>query len=442
MSSPSLLGLPVALARENAFESLPRLESHFTGPPRAPKSRVYRVSMATTYNLDQISDDTLLTSLKRLTGTANELTAQVLAHLAEVEARGLHRNMACASLYTYCVYELRMSEDEAQRRCRAARICRRFPLLFDMLSDASIHLTGILLLAPHLTDENQQELCARARYRSKREIEKLVAEIAPRDDVPARIEPLNVAGRAPGDHATMMAALCGPVRYLPAGNGRGEAPVGALAELELAHEVKRAPEPALPRAEPPMTPALHYKVQFTADQRYMALLEEARDLLAHQNPTRDFVEVQRRALELLVAQLRQRKHASRAGAAANEQSDAPRSGEAAPSSNMAEYIAASDPRTRRARRPTAAVARAVWHRDEGRCTFIDQRDQRCRETSMLEYHHELAHALGGPATSDNLHLRCRSHNVLAAEQDFGRVFVQLRMCPDPSRSSRGDAPAR
>ncbi|MET0410159.1 MAG: hypothetical protein ABW217_02635 [Polyangiaceae bacterium] len=400
--------------------------------------------MATTYDLDQLSDDVLLTSIKRLTGTANELTAQLLAHLAEVEARGIHRNMACASLYTYCVYELRMSEDEAQRRCRAARVCRQFPQLFDMLSDASIHLTGILLLAPHLTDENQQELCARARYRSKREIEKLVAEIAPRDDVPARIEPLNVARRAPGDHATMMAALCGPIRNLPAGNGRGEAPLGALAELELAPEVKRAPEPPLPLAEPPMTPALHYKVQFTADQAYMALLEEARDLLAHQNPTRDFVEVQRRALELLVAQLRKRKHAARAGAAteATAQSDEPSAKETAPPSNNDEGSVAPDPRTRRARRPTTAVARAVWRRDEGRCTFIDQRGQRCRETAMLEYHHELAHALGGPATSDNLHLRCRPHNVLAAEQDFGRTFIRQTIRPDSGRPSRGDAPAR
>jgi hypothetical protein len=121
-----------------------------------------------TYALDQIADDVLLTSLKRLTGTSNELTAQLLAHLAEVEARGIHRNMACASLYTYCVYELRMSEDEAQRRCRAARVCRQFPLLFDMLSDASIHLTGILLLAPHLTDALPSSQRARggARFRA------------------------------------------------------------------------------------------------------------------------------------------------------------------------------------------------------------------------------------------------------------------------------------
>ena len=88
-----------------------------------------------------------------------------------------------------------MSEDEAQRRCRAARLCRQFPVLYDMLADASIHLTGILLLGPHLTDDNHRDLLARARYRTKREIEKLIAAIAPRADVPARIEPLHVTPR-------------------------------------------------------------------------------------------------------------------------------------------------------------------------------------------------------------------------------------------------------
>jgi 5-methylcytosine-specific restriction endonuclease McrA len=402
-------------------------------------------------DLAHLADDVLLTSLKRLTGTANELTAQLLAHLAEVEARGIHRNMACASLYTYCVYELRMSEDEAQRRCRAARLCRQFPLLLEMLADASIHLTGILLLGPHLSDDNQREVLARARYRTKREIEKLVAEIAPRADVPARIEPLHAGARPGADHATMMAALCGPViRSLPPGNCRGEAPQGALAELELADESSLPSASSLPEAEASPAPAMHYKVQFTADQEYVALLEEARDLLAHVNPTRDFVEVQRRALELLVAQLRKRKHAARAStasagpyrasAAPGDDIQAPSvptvqeppraSAETGDSHSEALVMARPSPidsqRTKHARRPTAAVARAVWQRDQSRCTYLDQRGQRCRETSMLEYHHEHAWALGGATTLDNLTLRCPAHNALAAEEDFGRELMQQR----------------
>jgi len=133
----------------------------------------------------------------------------VLAHLAEVDARGAYRKWACDTLMTYCVYELRLSEDEAQRRCRAARVARQFPVLFEMLADASIHLTGILLLAPYLTVENHRALLARARYRRKREIERLVAEIAPSVDVPSTVEPLGPCRERTGAGRCEVGSVCG-----------------------------------------------------------------------------------------------------------------------------------------------------------------------------------------------------------------------------------------
>ena len=89
---------------------------------------------------------------------------------------------------------------------------------------------GCCLLAPYLTAENHAELLARARFRTKREIEHLVAEIAPRPDVPARIEPL---GPRPAVAANLWqaytASLRGPVRELVPGVGAGDGPpdVGA-----------------------------------------------------------------------------------------------------------------------------------------------------------------------------------------------------------------------
>lgn len=55
-----------------------------------------------------------------------------------------------------------------------------------------------------------------------------------------------------------------------------------------------------------------YHVQFSADQAYIDLLEEARDLLQHEVPDRNLVEAQRRALQLLVEHLRRRKYAATA----------------------------------------------------------------------------------------------------------------------------------
>lgn len=62
--------------------------------------------MPTLPEFETIADDELLTSVRKLVARANTALADLLAHLAEVEARGIHRQRACASLYTYCVYEL------------------------------------------------------------------------------------------------------------------------------------------------------------------------------------------------------------------------------------------------------------------------------------------------------------------------------------------------
>jgi 5-methylcytosine-specific restriction endonuclease McrA len=95
--------------------------------------------------------------------------------------------------------------------------------------------------------------------------------------------------------------------------------------------------------------------------------------------------------------------------------------------------AAADPRRRsanpsaeqrqRGRYVSRAVRRAVWKRDSERCTYVDAMGQRCRETGGLELDHIDPHARGGPPTVANLRLRCRSHNALAAEHEFGRDFM-------------------
>jgi hypothetical protein len=53
--------------------------------------------------------------------------------------------------------------------------------------------------------------------------------------------------------------------------------------------------------------------------------------------------------------------------------------------------------------------------------------QRCRETGGLELDHIDPHARGGPPTVENLRLRCRAHNALAAEHEFGRDFMAARI---------------
>ena len=181
-------------------------------------------------SLELLSDAELLTQTRHLVGRSNRVLAELLAHLAEVEARGIHRTRACSSLYTYCIYELRFSEDEAFRRVAAARLVRRFPVLLDAVAAGELHLTGLLLLGPHLTEMNLAGIIARAKHRTKRELMRLVRILDPLPAVPARIEPLGPAPARvlPGTPTwqDFVGSLC-PVRELSEGERPREWGVGA-----------------------------------------------------------------------------------------------------------------------------------------------------------------------------------------------------------------------
>src|SRR6185503_9611991 len=132
--------------------------------------------------LSTMSDAELIARLAALVREERRLTAAVLLHIAEVEARGLHLAAACPSMYAYCTRVLGMSEDEAFKRIRAARALRKFPVVAEAVANGRLHLTAVVLLAPHLTDDCAENLVGEASGKSKAEIEILLARRAPRPD--------------------------------------------------------------------------------------------------------------------------------------------------------------------------------------------------------------------------------------------------------------------
>lgn len=73
---------------------------------------------------DHLSDTDLMAGLSAAAGRKREIATQLVAHLAELEARGLHRVAGCSSLFTYCVEVLRISEDDAHEYVEAVRALR------------------------------------------------------------------------------------------------------------------------------------------------------------------------------------------------------------------------------------------------------------------------------------------------------------------------------
>ena len=153
--------------------------------------------MARETKLQSLSDDELLQRLSELLKQSRRVEAVLIAHIGEVDHRRLYTREACSSMFTYCVELLNLSEAEAYLRITVARASRSHPELVEMLADGRIHLSGIAKLVPHLTQDNVGVVLERATHKSKREIEELIAELAPRPDAPAVIRKLPAPRKAP-----------------------------------------------------------------------------------------------------------------------------------------------------------------------------------------------------------------------------------------------------
>ena len=325
---------------------------------------------------DHMSDQELLARVLRAATCERHATVQLIALLMELDARKLYLAEGCSSLFTYCRRVLHLSEHAAYGRIEAARAARQYPVILERLAEGALHLTAIGLLAPHLTHENHLEVLNAARHKSKREVEELVARLRPKPDVPAAVRKL--PERQPAAAASVRDAIAPSKCEVPSNYGC----------VELT--------PPRPPAEvKPLAPE-RYKIQFTVSRETYQQLRRAQDLMRHTIPDGDPGVLFERALALLVRELEKTKLAA---------TDLPRSGEAPVS---------------RARHIPAAVKRAVWQRDGGRCAFQGSQG-RCTETGFLEFHHVVPFAAGGEATNENISLRCRTHNQYEADREIRRA---------------------
>jgi hypothetical protein len=334
--------------------------------------------------VDRLDDHALTAELSRLAGCEREATAALVAHLAEFDARRLYEGEGFPSLFKYCTTVLRLSEGSAYNRIQAARAARRFPAILERLAAGDLSVTTVRLLAPHLTAENHETLLTAADGKGKHDVEHLVATWFPQPDVaptvrriPMRAAALNFAAGAP-ETTPFAAASVAVAAAIPT-------PLAAPSSLPSAR----------PHVVRPLA-AERYEIRFTASAETLEKLRAAQDLLGHAVPSGDLAQVFDRALTLLVADLTRKKFATTSrprvsAAAATDDSHIP-----------------------------AAVRRGVAARDRARCAFLSQNGRRCEERRFLEFHHILPRAAGGPATLENIELRCRSHNGYAVDEYFGR----------------------
>jgi hypothetical protein len=266
-------------------------------------------------------------------------------------------------------------------------------VILDLLASGAMSVTSVRILRPHLTPENHEAVLARACGRSRREIEALVAELAPRPDLPSSVRKLPTATPAP---PLMPVAPSPPTRVEAATLGSPEPapPISSRPPLQTARR------PIIETTSPE-----RYRVQFTIGKESHDKLRRLQALLRREIPDGDPGAIVDRALTLLLEKVEKAK----LGAAAK-----PRSRPIRPGADRQLRMPVLP--SRDVPRP---VQRAVSQRDGGQCGFVSKDGRRCTERTFLEFHHIQPYALGGLATVENISLRCRRHNQYEADLVFG-----------------------
>lgn len=324
----------------------------------------------------QLSDRDLLDATARAAGAERHSTVELLRLLAELDARRLYLSEGCSSLFAYCTQVLHLSEHAAYHRIEAARAATQFPVVLDLLAEGALTLTTVALLRSQLTSENYGRLLDAARHKTKREVEHQIACLAPQPD-----------------QKTLVRRVAAPALI--------EAPVPAADERPAPPPLMHVRPVVIPLAE------TRYLIKVTVSAKTHANLRRAQDLLRHTVPNGDPAAILDRALTILV------EHLERAKVAKTER---PRPGTSVQSNS---------------RRVPAAVRRAVWKRDQGRCAFEGPQG-RCRETGHLEFHHIIPFTDGGPAETANISLRCRAHNGFEYSQWSGCLETRPATRSGPS----------
>ncbi|WP_242360046.1 MULTISPECIES: HNH endonuclease signature motif containing protein [Anaeromyxobacter] len=373
-----------------------------------------------------LESNVLALRLRELAGEERNVQVDFLLHLDEFDRRRAFVEVGHASLWAYCLEALHLREGAAGRRIQAMRVLRRFPILEAPLRDGRLCLSTVALLGQVLTEENVDDLLARAAFRTRAEVEQLVVSVQARTAPRAGLRKLT--DRAP---TAGSAAL-----QLPASDaGQAETatePGTAKPTLDPGPAADALPAPSPPvaqpkrRAETLAVSESHWSLRVTLDRACKEDLETLRSLLSHKVPDGDLAAVLHEAIRCAI-----QKHGKRKGAVAPERKTkgAKQAGNAA----TTKKTAAKPPATRTT--IPAIVRRAVWTRDGGRCAWVGPDGCRCNSRWKLELDHIQPAALGGPSTFENLRLACRAHNLLHAERTFGREHM------DRFRRDAGDGPS-
>jgi hypothetical protein len=391
-------------------------------------------------------------SLKALLRKEQSAMADFLVALADFDLCRGWEALGHANLFAFIHSELGLSPAPTYWRQEAARLLQRFPDLVAPLRRGELCLTTMAELAKVLSAENMEAVLPRFLGISSREAKELVAELQPREIPATRTVVMRLPGAAlvstAGSDAVPVAATVGasPTPSAQAALStpalQPQASTGAPPSQLWAPKVDFGGVAASVAKRDEVEPlsADRSRIHVNVSRQFTRKLESAREGLGHSIPHATMEQVLEAALDLLLEkQARARGQVKRprtvlAAAAprveAHSTTSTPQMGvPIQPPQESAPLLALvpTEPLHRRTGpRETipAAVRRAVWVRDGGRCNWPLDGGGVCGSTHQLELDHIQAWARDGEPTVANLRVVCHAHNALAARREFGARCVE------------------
>ena len=399
-----------------------------------------------TSTVSGLSDRRLLEQIKEMVEREQHFTLVIVDHLREIEARSLHLERGFGSLFDYTVTELGYTPSAAWRRIQAMRLSSQIDGVRERLEDGTLTVTAATQLQTAFDRNRRQAAAAAVAVGAE-------AEAPPVLDVSARTALVEqAAGKSTREVERMLASvdptLVPPrekVRRLTDGKWELKAVIDDECEREL-KELKRL----LSHTNPSMTygelvgrlvregldrhdpgrrgsrraggsapksdekPAANGASAAKSSEKPAATAPSAAKLEGQPAANAgSAAKSARHSAPNGTSPVEAPTEQARAITSAPKEKTRPAgaSGSAPKSEEEPPANAGSAPKERGGRTIPRAIKREVWHRDQGRCRYVDPvSGRRCNSRYLLQIDHIRRYALGGGADPDNLRLLCAAHH--------------------------------
>jgi 5-methylcytosine-specific restriction endonuclease McrA len=311
--------------------------------------------------------------------TEHSFTIKMLHFINDLDRRKSYLELGYSSVFDYCVRKIEYSSSEAGRRIQAARCCRRYPELFECLRNREVCITTLAMIESIITDDNKDEIVARIRGASRRAVERLISEYRPAVNLRDRI------------------------RYVQVPQPKARSVDGMLFDRECKRAV-----PEEYRDQPRVEEKVF--VEFLADEEFLALFEEVRNLMSNSSFD-SFADVIKRVLQ---EYCERHSPVARHERREKKRVNGPDSHRWECKSTQPEW----------SRHIPDEIRDEVLVRDNGQCTFVGSDGVQCQCKKGLQIDHIKPFAAGGTHDLSNLRLLCGAHNRLAAERTLGKHVMQ------------------